>query len=331
MPIGRNAGPPPAGCKAKTAARPVPSPFTGARRFDPVPVRLHLARMESLSTTFPSRLEGLAATTTLNNGVRMPWFGLGVFKMGDDATTEACVSAALRAGYRHIDTASLYGNERGVGDAVRASEVPRDEIFITTKLWNDDMRADRQREAFEESMDKLGLETLDLYLLHWPIEGKVVESWRVLEELHRAGRIRAIGVSNFLIPHLEALLEVAEIPPVVNQIEFHPYLRSSPLLEFCRAKDIRVTAWSPFMQGGAILEDPVITKIAEAHGKSPAQVILRWDLQNGVIVIPKSSREERIESNAEVFDFTLSDAEMGAIDELDRGERSGADPHDFDF
>ncbi len=282
-------------------------------------------------TQILSRADGLKAATPLNNGVPMPWFGLGVFQIPDDAETETVTRTALDLGYRSIDTAALYGNERGVGRAVRGCGVPREQLFVTTKVWNDDMRRDRVEAAFDESLRRLGLDYVDLFLLHWPIKGKLVASWRVLEKLHRAGKVRAIGVSNYMIPHLEELLAAAEIVPAVNQIEFHPYLQSKPLVAFCRAKGIQMEAWSPLMQAGAILRDPTLARIAAAHGKTVAQVVLRWDVQGGVVTIPKSVHAPRQAENAGIFDFTLTDAEMAAIAALDRDQRGGADPFNFNF
>jgi len=285
----------------------------------------------TLTGTFTSSAAGLKATANLNNGVLMPWFGLGVFQVPADADAARAVRTALDLGYRHIDTAALYRNERGVGQAVRASGIPRHEIFVTTKVWNDDIRADRIEAAFEDSMRKLGFDFLDLYLLHWPIKGKHQSSWRTMEKLQRTGRIKAIGVSNYMIPHLEELLPAAEIVPAVNQIEFHPYLQSKPLQEYCRARDIRLTAWSPLMQAGPLLKDPVLADIAKRHKKSVAQIVLRWDLQLGVVTIPKSVRKERIAENAAIFDFELTSAEISAIAALDRDQRNGADPFTFAF
>ena len=285
----------------------------------------------TLTGKFPSSAAGLKATTKLNNGVPMPWFGLGVFQVPDDADAAWAVRTALDHGYRHIDTAALYHNERGVGRALRESGVPRSELFITTKVWNDDIRADRIEAAYEVSMGKLGLDYLDLYLLHWPIKGKHQTAWRTMVKLHRTGRIKAIGVSNYMIPHLDELLPTAEIVPAVNQIEFHPYLQSKPLHNYCRARDIRLTAWSPLMQAGSLLQDPVLAGIAKSHRKTVAQVVLRWDLQVGVITIPKSVHKERIAENASIFDFELSPAEMTAIAALDRALRNGADPFTFTF
>jgi diketogulonate reductase-like aldo/keto reductase len=254
-----------------------------------------------------------------------------VFQIDSDAETESAVRTAIDLGYRSIDTAALYGNEQGVGRAIRSCGVPREQLFVTTKVWNDEMRRNRVEEAFEESMQRLGLEYLDLYLLHWPIAGKIVQSWRALEKLHRTGRIKAIGVSNFMIHHLDELLAAAETPPAVNQIEFHPYLQSKPLVSHCRAKGIQVEAWSPLMQAGSLLRDSTLADIARTHGKTVPQVVLRWDVQGGVVTIPKSVKASRIAENADIFDFVLTDSEMAAIDALDRDQRNGADPYNFNF
>ena len=284
-----------------------------------------------LEGVFRTPAEALKTSVTLNNGVRMPWFGLGVFQIRSDAETERVVRTAIELGYRSIDTASLYGNERGVGQAVRACGVPREELFVTTKAWNDDMRRSRVEAAFDESRRRLGLDYVDLFLLHWPIKDRIVSSWKVLEKLHRDGRIRALGVSNYLISHLEELLPTAEIVPAVNQIEFHPYLQSKPLAAFCRDKGIQLEAWSPLMQAGVLLHDPTLTTIAQKYGKTVAQVILRWDVQGGVVTIPKSTHADRIAENAGFFDFELSAEEMAAIAALDRNQRHGADPMNFSF
>ena len=279
----------------------------------------------------PSSLENSQSTTTLRNGIRMPWLGLGVWQSGGDAETERAVRTAIDRGYRSIDTATIYGNERGVGRAIRACGVPRGELFVTTKVWNDDVRRDRVAAAFDESLRLLGLDYVDLYLVHWPIAGKITKAWRAMEQLATTGRVRAIGVSNHLLPHLRELLAAAQTPPAVNQIEFHPYLQSRPLLKFCRAQQIQVEAWSPLMQGGAVLRDPTVMAIAKRHGKTAAQVVLRWDLQKGVVTIPKSVTPARIAENAALFDFTLGADEMAAIDALERNERRGPDPGNFAF
>lgn len=286
--------------------------------------------LDVLTHTFANKADGLKARCTLNNGVAMPWFGLGVFQISD-SETEAVVGEAIGQGYRSIDTAALYRNERGVGRAVARAGVAREELFVTTKVWNDDMRRGRVSAAFDESLERLGLDYVDLFLLHWPIKGKITASWKALEEVYRSGRAKAIGVSNYMVPHLEELLAHAEVVPAVNQIEYHPYLQSQALHEFCRGHDIRLEAWSPLMQAGAILRDPVLAEIGRAHGKTAAQVILRWDLQTGVITIPKSVKPGRIAGNADVFDFALSAEEMQAIRALDRNQRSGADPYNFNF
>lgn len=261
----------------------------------------------------------------------MPWLGLGVWQIRSDAETESIVRTAIEQGYRSIDTARIYGNERGVGQAIRRCGVPREELFVTTKVWTEDIRRDRVEAACEQSLRALGLDYLDLYLVHWPIAGKIVSAWQAMEKLLRSGRVKSIGVSNHMRAHLDELLPAAEIVPAINQIEFTPYLQSRPLVEFCRERRIQVEAWSPLMQGGPALADPTIATIAKRHGKTSAQVILRWDVQSGVVTIPKSSKPHRIAENAAVFDFALSAEDMAAIDALDRNQRCGADPFHFDF
>jgi methylglyoxal/glyoxal reductase len=273
----------------------------------------------------------VASATTLNNGVPMPWLGLGVWQIHDDAETERVVRTAIEQGYRSIDTAMIYGNERGVGRAIRNCGISRDQLFVTTKVWNDDIRGDNVEGAFEKSLALLGLEYVDLYLVHWAIVGKIVPTWRAMEKLAASGRARTIGVSNHMRPHLDELLSAASVVPAVNQIEFHPYLQSRPLLMFCGANKIQVEAWSPLMKAGALLRDPVLTEIARRHGKSVAQVVLRWDIQTGVVTIPKSAKPHRLAENAAIFDFTLSPTEMRAIDGLERNNRSGADPFNVPF
>ncbi len=268
--------------------------------------------------------------TVLNNGLAMPWLGFGVFKVEEGDEVERAVSTALETGYRSIDTAALYNNERGVGSAMRASGIPREEIFLTTKVWNDDMRAKRTLAAFKESLERLGTDYVDLYLVHWPVAGYYKETWRAMEEIYASGRAKAIGVSNFMIHHLEDLLGESEIIPAVNQIEFHPLLVQEELLVFCQSQAIQVEAWSPLMRG-KILDEEAIIGIAEKYGKTAAQVILRWDLQHGVVTIPKSTHAERIAENADIFDFTLSEADMQALDAMDAGERVGPDPYNFAF
>lgn len=278
-----------------------------------------------------TRVRGLGATVQLNNGVEMPWLGLGVFEISDDAEAERVVRRAIESGYRHIDTAALYGNERGVGAAVRTCGLERSEVFVTSKVWTTDMRSDRVEAAFEESLRKLDLDYVDLYLLHWPIEGKIGKCWSALEKFYREGWARAIGVSNHLEQHLEELLASAGVMPAVNQIEYHPYLQSAALRAYCDSKQIQLEAWSPFMHGGDILRDPTLAAIGERYGKTSAQVIVRWILQSGVATIPKTTKEARMVENSSVFDFKLGEEEMAQIKALDRGARWGADPANFDF
>ncbi|MFJ1794956.1 aldo/keto reductase [Kitasatospora griseola] len=268
-------------------------------------------------------------TVTLNNGVEMPQLGFGVFQVPDEETT-AAVATALESGYRSIDTAAIYGNERGVGRALAASGLRREELFVTTKLWNADQGHDATLRAFDASLDKLGLETVDLYLIHWPTPARdlYLDSWRAVERLAADGRIRAAGVSNFQPAHLTRLIENGGLVPAVNQVELHPGLQQSELRAFHAAHGIATEAWSPLAQG-AVLNDPAITAIAERTGKSAAQVVLRWHLQLGNLVIPKSVTPARIRQNLDVFDFTLTDDEMAAIAATDRGLRTGPNPDEF--
>jgi len=265
-------------------------------------------------------------TVTLNNGVEIPQLGFGVFQIPDDETT-AAVSAALEAGYRSIDTAAVYGNEAGVGAALAASGIAREELFVTTKLWNADQGYDATLGAFDASLAKLGLEYIDLYLIHWPTPARDLyrESWQAIEKLVADGRIRAAGVSNFQPAHLRRLLEGTSLVPAVNQIELHPGLQQAELRALHAELGIATEAWSPLAQG-AVLKEAALTDIAARHGKSPAQVVLRWHLQLGNIVIPKSVTPARIQENIDVFDFTLSNEEMTAIAATDRGLRTGPDP-----
>lgn len=274
--------------------------------------------------------KNLQDCTTLHNGVKMPWFGLGVYKVEEGQEVIDSVKAAIKNGYRSIDTAAIYRNEEGVGQAIRESGVPREELFITTKVWNAAQRVDAALEGFERSMKKLGLDYLDLYLIHWPVEGKYKETWKVLEQLYKDGRVRAIGVSNFQIHHLEDLMKDAEIKPMVNQVEYHPRLAQKELHEFCQKNDIQLEAWSPLMQG-ELLNNGTLKELAEKYNKSVAQVILRWDLQNEVVTIPKSIKEHRIIENADIFDFELTAEDMDKIDGLNEERRIGPDPDNFDF
>ncbi len=267
----------------------------------------------------------LKDTTTLHNGVKMPWVGLGVFKVKDGDEVIQSVKAALKNGYISIDTAAVYDNEEGVGQAIRESGVPREELFITTKLWNSDQGYESTLKAFETSLNKLGLDYVDLYLIHWPGKDKYKETWRAFEKLYKEGRVRAIGVSNFQIHHLEDLISSAEIKPMVNQVEFHPHLTQKELLAFCKKEGIQLEAWSP-LKRGQLLDEPVLKELAQKYRKSVAQVILRWDLQLGVVTIPKSIKEHRIIENADIFDFELSQEDMDKIDCLNQDSRSGSHP-----
>ncbi|MEH6953763.1 aldo/keto reductase [Neobacillus drentensis] len=267
----------------------------------------------------------LKDTTTLSNGVKMPWMGLGVFKVTEGEEVIQSVKAAIKNGYISIDTAAIYGNEEGVGQAIKESGVPREELFITTKLWNSEQGYESTLAAFETSMNKLGLDYLDLYLIHWPGKDKYKETWKAFEKLYKDGRVRAIGVSNFLVHHLEDLLSSAEIKPMVNQVEFHPHLTQKELLAFCKNEGIQLEAWSPLKQG-QLLSEPVLEDLAHKYNKSVAQVILRWDLQHGVVTIPKSIKEHRIIENANVFDFELSAEDMDKIDGLNQDSRAGSHP-----
>ncbi|POX42466.1 oxidoreductase [Streptomyces sp. Ru73] len=262
----------------------------------------------------------------LNNGVTMPQLGFGVFQVPDEETT-AAVTSALEAGYRSIDTAAIYGNERGVGKAIAASGLAREELFVTTKLWNEDQGYDRTLAAFDASLEKLGLDHVDLYLIHWPTPARdlYVETYKALEKILADGRTRAIGVSNFQIPHLQRLMEHTGITPAVNQVELHPGLQQAELRAFHAEHGIATEAWSPLAQG-AVLGDEAVVRTAEAHGVTPAQAVLRWHLQTGNVVIPKSVTPARIRQNLDVFGFELTDADMAALAGLDRGLRTGPDP-----
>ncbi|MET4660288.1 diketogulonate reductase-like aldo/keto reductase [Streptomyces sp. PvP037] len=279
-------------------------------------------------------------TLTLNNGVEMPALGLGVFQTPPDET-RAAVADALDLGYRHIDTAAAYGNEREVGQAVRDSGVPRDEIFIETKIWISDFGYDETLHGFEKSAAKLGVDRLDLLILHQALPsefGRTLAAYRALEKLLADGKVRAIGVSNFMVDHLTTLLDATSVVPAVNQLEIHPYFQQRAVLDFDDRHGILNQAWSPI--GGitfypgfgedrrSVLEDPAVTRVAEAHGKSPAQVLLRWGLQQGRSVIPKSTKRTRIAENIDVFDFELTAAELTALDALETGRRGGPEPED---
>ncbi|GAA4838786.1 aldo/keto reductase YtbE [Paenibacillus vulneris] len=273
-------------------------------------------------------------TVTLNNGVNMPWLGLGVFKVAEGSELVQAVASAVKHGYRSIDTAAIYENEKSVGEgireAIREHSIRREDLFITSKVWNADLGYESTLAAYETSLRKLGLDYLDLYLIHWPVQGKYKEAWRALETLYKSGRVKAIGVSNFQVHHLKDLMKDAEIKPAVNQVEFHPRLTQQELRDFCKEQGIQLEAWSPLMQG-QLLDHPDLQELAAKYGKSVAQVILRWDLQHGVITIPKSTKEQRIIENADLFDFELSADDMNRIDRLNQDLRVGPDPDNFDF
>ena len=274
------------------------------------------------------KLTNSKGTTKLANGVEMPYLGLGVYKADDGDEVINAIHYALDAGYRLIDTAAFYDNEEGVGKAIKTAEVSREDIFVTSKLWIDDQGAEATADAFENSLNKLGLNYLDLYLIHWPVPGKYLESWKVLQELYEEGKIKAIGVSNCLQHHLESIEKLGGVQPMVLQNEYHPKLIQEKLLDYCKNKNIQYQAWSPLMRGD-ILENSTIKEIAKDKGKTAAQIVLRWDLQKGVTAIPKSVHKDRIVENADIFDFELSNEELKRIDALEDGTRTGAHPDHF--
>lgn len=269
---------------------------------------------------------------SLNNGVAMPQLGFGVWQVPDDEAAKA-VGLALEAGYRSIDTAAIYENEEGTGRAVAASGIPRGELFITTKLWNSEQGYDSTLRAFDASLNKLGLDHIDLYLIHWPVpsKGAYVDTYKAFEKIYADGRAKAIGVSNFLPEHLARLIEETSIVPAVNQIELHPQLQQEELRAFHAQHGIKTEAWSPLGQGRGLLEVPTVVAIARKHERTPAQVVLRWHLQIGNIVIPKSVTPSRIRENIDVFGFELDDEDMSALAALDEGKRLGPDPATFDY
>lgn len=272
----------------------------------------------------------IKSTLTLSNQVKIPRLGLGVFKSPPGDETYNAVRFALEAGYRHIDTATIYGNEESVGQAVKESGIPREEIFITTKLWNEDMRQDRQEEAFHESLQRLQTDYIDLYLIHWPVKDKYVSSWKIMEKLYKAGKIRAIGVSNFKSHHFEELEKQAEIMPVINQIELHPMFTQEEVVEYFVKRNIHIESWSPLGRG-AYFDDPILTALAEAKNTTVAAIILRWHLEKGYVVIPKSVHKDRIISNSQLYDFALTPEELKKIDSLNKDWRMGSDPDKFSF
>ena len=274
----------------------------------------------------------LTSTIKLNNGVEIPRLGLGVFRVPDGDSTADSVRWALECGYRHIDTAAVYENETGVGRGMRESGINRSEIFLTTKVWNDDMRANNVRDAFKKSLSLLNTDYVDLYLIHWPVAGKYIDSYKVLEELYAEGRVKAIGVSNFQKRHLDDLLSATKIIPAVNQIERHPWLTQEPLISYCRNLGIEIEAWSPLGgTGGSLLQEETLKEIAAKYGKTPAQIIIRWDLQQNVIVMPKSTHKDRIRQNSDVYDFELSTEDSSLLDNMNMNKRTGADPDTFTF
>jgi diketogulonate reductase-like aldo/keto reductase len=275
-------------------------------------------------------MKSLQDRVTLHNGVQMPWLGLGVWRVQNGEEVVNSVKTAIEVGYRHIDTAAVYQNEEGVGQAIRESGVPREELFITTKVWNSDQGYETTLKAFETSLQKLGLDYVDLYLVHWPVKGKYKETYKALEKLYKDGQVRAIGVSNFQIHHLEDVMADCEIKPMVNQVEYHPRLTQKELHAFCKQHGIQLEAWSPLMQG-ELLNEPTLVEIGNKYGKSPAQVILRWDLQNEVVTIPKSITPHRIKENADLFDFELTAEDIEKINALNMDKRIGPDPDNFDF
>ena len=272
----------------------------------------------------------LHSTKTLQNGIEMPIVGLGVYKMTDKEETLQAILTALNVGYRAIDTAALYYNEEEVGEAIRHSDVKREDIFVTTKVWNSDQGYDNTLRAFETSLKKLNMDYVDLYLTHWPVADKFIDTYRAIERLYDEKLIRVPGVSNHHAHHLEQLIANANVAPMVNQIEVHPYLNQATLRAFCSEHNIAVTAWSPLGRGN-VLNDETIIEVAKQYNVSPAQVILRWHLQNDVIVIPKSVTPSRIKDNSEVFHFEFTEATMQEINALNRNERFGQNPDSFKF
>ncbi|WP_210507029.1 aldo/keto reductase [Naasia sp. SYSU D00057] len=270
-------------------------------------------------------------TVTLNNGTEIPQLGFGVFQVEPEKTQEV-VESALGVGYRHIDTAAIYGNEEGVGAAIAASGIARDDLYVTTKLWNSNHKRDKALAAFDQSLERLGLDFVDLYLIHWPVPmyGEYVEAWKALEEILASGRAKTIGVSNFLPDHLQDLFAASDIVPAVNQIELHPELQQRDVTEFCKQHGIAIEAWSP-LASGQIVDREDVAAIAEKYGKTAAQVTLRWHLDEGRIVFPKSNNPDRQRENFDILDFSLTPDELAVFDSLDAGRRVGADPATASF
>lgn len=271
----------------------------------------------------------------LNNGIEMPKLGLGVFRVKDSSELINAVKLAIKNGYRSIDGAAVYENEEAMGEGIRQgikeTGISREDLFITSKVWNSELGYESTIAAYEASLKRLGVDYLDLYLIHWPVKGKYKEAWKALEYLYKEGRVKSIGVSNFQVHHLQDLLGDAEIKPVINQIEFHPYLTQQKVREFCKENEIQVEAWSPLMAGNGLLENEILKEIAEKYNKTVAQVVLRWDLQSQVVTIPKSTNESRLIENIDIFDFNLSNEDVAKIDSLNKDLRVGPDPDNFDF
>ncbi|ENK1244510.1 aldo/keto reductase [Clostridium botulinum] len=270
-------------------------------------------------------MQDIKSYTVLSNGVKMPWLGFGTYKVEDGNTVISSVKEALKIGYSHIDTASYYGNEEGVGTAIKENGVPREDIFLVSKVWNSDQGYDKTLKSFQDSIKKLGTDYLDLFLIHWP-QPLSKETWKALEKLYKEGSVKAIGVSNFLVDHLKWLLEDAEIKPMVNQVEFHPRLIQKDLIEFCRKNSIQLEAWSPLMRG-KVFQIELLQDLAKKYDKTISQIVLRWDLQMGVVTIPKSVTPSRIKENADIFDFEISKEDMDRIQQLDKGLRAGSNPN----
>lgn len=272
----------------------------------------------------------IVPNVTLNDGNQIPQLGFGVFKV-PDAETQKAVEQAFEAGYRSIDTASLYRNERGVGAAIKASGLPREELFITSKVWNDAQGKEKTARSFDESLDRLGLDYLDLFLIHWPVPSQdlYVETWQTLAGIRSEGRVKSIGVSNFEPAHLDRLKAETDIVPAVNQVELHPYLTQQAVREYGKANGIVTESWSPLAKGGDLLAEKVLAEIGQRHGKTPAQVVIRWHLQLGCVVIPKTVTPSRVRENFDVFDFELTEADLKAISALNRDQRTGPDPNHF--
>lgn len=269
----------------------------------------------------------------LNNGMDMPMLGLGTYKIGQtDVDVYNAVRSAIDTGYRHIDTATLYRNEGAIGKAIRESGVSRKELFVTTKVWGSDIMNGNTRNAFQTSLELLNIDYIDMYLVHWPVRGMEAETWLEMEKIHATGLVKAIGVSNHLEHHLEKVLSVATIKPVANQIEMHPYLPLDGLVEYCRERDIVCEAWSPIGSNKIpLLDEPVLKEIGDKYSKSPAQVILRWDIERGVVAIPKSGNKQRQADNINIFDFELTKEEVEQISSLNRNYRTGAHPDEIEI